>query len=97
MGFFSDLDAEKYDRTYSDRDLIKRIQKYLKPHSRFLLIIAGLVLFISASGAVQPVLVSRGLDRFTAATDADWLYALSGIILTLGITQIGRASCRERV
>jgi ATP-binding cassette subfamily B protein len=87
MGFFSDLDAEKYDRTYSDRDLIKRIQKYLKPHSRFLLIIAGLVLFISASGAVQPVLVSRGLDRFTAATDADWLYALSGIILTLGITR----------
>ena len=87
MGFFSDLDAEKYDRTYSDRDLLKRIKKYITPHSRFLFVVAGLVLFISASGAVQPVLVSRGLDRFTAATDTDWLYALSGIILALGITR----------
>ncbi len=87
MGFFSDLDAEKYDRTYSDRDLLERIKKYLKPHARFLFFVAGLVLFISASGAVQPVLVSRGLDRFTAATDTDWLYVLSGIILALGITR----------
>ncbi len=87
MGFFSDLDAEKYDRTYSDRDLLKRIKKYITPHSRFFVVIAGLVLFISASGALQPVLVSRGLDRFTAATDPEWLFALSGIILALGVTR----------
>jgi ATP-binding cassette subfamily B protein len=87
MGFFTDLDAEKYDRTYSDRELFKRIGRYLSPHSKFFIYIALLVLYISASGGLQPVLVSRGLDYFSNVSDPRWVYWLSAIILMLGITR----------
>ena len=40
MGFFSSLDAEKYDRTYSDRDLTRRIIGYFKPQRKRLVLIS---------------------------------------------------------
>ncbi len=34
MGFIMDgLDAEAYDRKYTDRDLVRRIARYFRPHS----------------------------------------------------------------
>ena len=40
MGFFDSLEAEKYDRTYSDRDLAKRIIGYFKPQWKRLILIS---------------------------------------------------------
>ena len=38
MGFIMDgLDAEAYDRTYSDRSLLRRILRYFQPQSRLIL------------------------------------------------------------
>ncbi len=34
MGFFSGLNAEKYDRQYTDRQLTARILEYFKPETR---------------------------------------------------------------
>lgn len=62
MGFFAGLDAEKYDRKYSDRELIRRILLYFRPHYHRLLLVGLLVLVVSGSGALLPVLVSRGID-----------------------------------
>lgn len=62
MGFFAGLDAEKYDRKYSDRELIRRILLYFRPHYQRLLLVGVLVLVVSGSGALLPVLVSRGID-----------------------------------
>jgi len=33
------IDAEKYDRAYSDRDLVARIIGYFRPHRRKVLVI----------------------------------------------------------
>jgi ATP-binding cassette subfamily B protein len=62
MGFFAGLDAEKYDRKYSDRELVRRILVYFHPHYRRLILVGLLVLVVSGSGALLPVLVSRGID-----------------------------------
>ncbi|MFZ6018730.1 MAG: ABC transporter ATP-binding protein, partial [Chloroflexota bacterium] len=62
MGFFAGLDAEKYDRKYSDRELIRRILNYFRPHFARLFIVGFLVSIVSGAGALMPILVSRGID-----------------------------------
>ena len=52
MGFFSNLDVEAYDREYSDRELLKRIVFYIKPHQGRLIGISILLILIGwRSGA----------------------------------------------
>jgi hypothetical protein len=34
MGFFAGLNDEKYDRQYTDRELLRRILEYFKPQTR---------------------------------------------------------------
>ncbi|MFZ6019099.1 MAG: ABC transporter ATP-binding protein, partial [Chloroflexota bacterium] len=53
---------EKYDRKYSDRELIRRILNYFRPHFARLFVVGFLVLIVSGAGALMPILVSRGID-----------------------------------
>jgi ATP-binding cassette subfamily B protein len=62
MGFFAGLNVEKYDRQYSDRQLIRRIVQYFKPQTKRLTWVTLLVLAIAAIGASLPVVVSRLVD-----------------------------------
>jgi ATP-binding cassette, subfamily B, bacterial len=62
MGFFSDLNTERYDRQYSDRQLLARILSYFKPHARRLVVVVVLILIIASSSAATPLIVSRGVD-----------------------------------
>ncbi|MGD8404841.1 MAG: ABC transporter ATP-binding protein [Anaerolineales bacterium] len=62
MGFFGGLNAEKYDRQYSDRQLVRRIAEYFKPQVRRLIAVSVLVISIGGVGAMLPVVVSRIVD-----------------------------------
>jgi len=62
MGFFSGLNEEKYDRQYSDRQLVGRITDYFKPQTRRLGIVSVLVVVIAFIGAGLPIAVSRMVD-----------------------------------
>jgi ATP-binding cassette subfamily B protein len=59
MGFFAGLNVEKYDRQYTDRQLVSRIVNYFKPQSKRFVWVAVLVVFIAAIGAALPILVSN--------------------------------------
>ncbi|MFH1183710.1 MAG: ABC transporter ATP-binding protein [Chloroflexota bacterium] len=62
MSFFQGLNAEKYDRQYSDRQLMRRIGEYFKPQTGRL---AGVMLLVIAIGAVYaawPVIVGWLVD-----------------------------------
>jgi len=86
MGFFSGLAAEKYDRQYSDKKLVRRIVDYFKNQTKSLLIIGISIVFRSVIEAFMPVIVSRGLDQVTVETITNkTVFTLSGIILILGI------------
>jgi ATP-binding cassette subfamily B protein len=59
MGFFAGLNTEKYDRQYSDRQLIGRIIDYFKPQGRRFTWVSILVALIAAIAAALPVIVSQ--------------------------------------
>ena len=71
MGFIMDgLDAEDYDRQYTDWALVKRIIGYFRPHGWKMLMVALVVFFSSVMDLVLPVVVSQALDQlqFTPET-----------------------------
>jgi len=86
MGFFSGLAAEKYDRQYSDRRLLRRIFDYFKTQSKRLTIVSTTLILRSVIDAATPVIVARGLDLVTQESiSLSFILTLTGIILGLGI------------
>jgi ATP-binding cassette subfamily B protein len=70
MGFIMDgLDAEAYDREYSDRQLLKRIVGYFRPHLKVMGGVAGLIMLNSIMEAAFPFLIARGLDQLEGAAN----------------------------
>ncbi len=71
MGFIMDgLDAEDYDRQYTDWELVKRIIGYFRPQGLKMLVVAVVVFLSSLMDLVLPVVVSQALDQlqFTPET-----------------------------
>ncbi|KAB2904552.1 MAG: ABC transporter ATP-binding protein [Anaerolineae bacterium] len=63
MGFFMDgLDAEAYDRQYSDRELVKRIVSYFRPQLPRMVIVATAVVLTAGVDVLLPIIISRSLD-----------------------------------
>jgi ATP-binding cassette subfamily B protein len=85
MGFFSSLGTEAYDRSYTDRELMRRIWLYFKPHKRRLTWVIILLLSIAALSAAVPILISRGVDLMAESALESGLYILSGLVLLAGI------------
>lgn len=86
MGFFEGLEAEKYDRKYSDKDLGKRIIQYFRPQLARLTGIAALLLVVSTVGAMLPIVVSRGVDAIKSQPSSTGFYLVAGVVLLLGLT-----------
>ena len=86
MGFFSDLNAEKYDRQYSDRELTRRIIGYFRTMRTRMTIIIVLTVALSAVMAALPVVVSRAVGYIAGQPDP----ALETILLIgLGVALVG--------
>jgi len=86
MGFFSGLAAEKYDRQYSDKQLIRRIFDYFKTQSTRLIVVLVTIIIRSVIDAFSPVIVAKGLDQVTQETiSTQFILILTGIILILGV------------
>lgn len=89
MGFFDGLNVEKYDRQYSDRQLMRRIGEYFKPQAPRLAIVILLVVAIGALLAAWPVIVSRLVDLL-ASRPTTQLIGLAGLVLALiGVLEWG--------
>jgi len=62
MGFFSGMNDEKYDRQYTDRQLVARITAYFRSEAGRLTTVSVLVIIIAFIGAALPIAVSRMVD-----------------------------------
>jgi ATP-binding cassette subfamily B protein len=83
MGFFSGLDAEKYDRQYSDQQLLRRMGDYFRPHMGKLWAIGWLSLFTAVAGAAVPLLLARALDELGAQlTDAQIYIVIAAVFVS---------------
>jgi ATP-binding cassette subfamily B protein len=89
MGFFTGLNAEKYDRQYTDRELTRRIIDYFTPQRKRMTIIIVLVVAISAVSAALPVVISRVVGFIASQPDP----SLQAVMLVgLGVALVGTAN-----
>jgi len=85
MSFFAGLNTEKYDRQYSDRQLVGRIATYFKPQTSRLSLLVSLVMIVSVLGAAQPVIVSKGVDLLKSQPDRNAILLISGAVFLIGL------------
>lgn len=64
MGFLMDgLDAEAYDRQYSDRVLLNRIVAYFRPHIKRMVLVSLAIVMTSLVETGLPIAISKGIDQ----------------------------------
>jgi ATP-binding cassette, subfamily B, bacterial len=86
MGFIMEgLDAEEYDRTYGDRQLVARIYRYFRPALGIMLFVALMIGLGSLMDTVLPVLLARAIDTIARARDLSGAWLLVTAILLSGV------------
>ena len=85
MGFLMDgIDAEGYDRSYTDRQLLGRIYDYFRPHLAAMGFVATMIVLDSLMSAVLPILIARGLDTIAIGQSSQNAGLLIAAILASG-------------
>ena len=84
MGIAGGLQAESYDRTYGDRELVRRILAYFRPHAGTVALVALVVALSSLAATVTPLVISRGINGLAGNTTAQTALALAGLVTVLG-------------
>ncbi len=86
MGFIMDgLDAEAYDRTYSDRVLVKRIVTYFRSQAKRMAAISTVIVLTSLVNTGLPIFISSGLDNLKYDSSTASLLKLTAGIVVLGV------------
>jgi ATP-binding cassette subfamily B protein len=85
MGFFAGLNDEKYDRQYSDRDLLRRILEYFKPQKTRLVWVIILVVVLAGVGAALPVVVARMVDLLKEQPSLTAISLVAVTVLLIGV------------
>ena len=85
MGFFAGLNDEKYDRQYTDRDLMRRIFDYFKPQTKRLVWVIVFVVILAGIGAALPVVVARMVDLLKGQPSLQAISLVSLTVLLIGI------------
>ena len=89
MAFFAGLNAEKYDRQYTDRQLVRRIASYFRPQARRFVWVTLLVVAIGAIGASLPVVVSRLVDLLKDQPSSQAIVIAGSVLLVIAFATWG--------
>jgi ABC-type multidrug transport system fused ATPase/permease subunit len=90
MGFIMDgLDAESYDRKYSDKVLFRRIVQYFSPYWLRVLLIAGMIVLAALVDVGLPILISSGIDQLSNSPAIGDLVGISVAITLFACTSWG--------
>ncbi len=92
MGFILDgLETEAYDRTYRDRELLRRILGYFRPYTGRMVLVAAAISLNSVAGTAGPILISKGIDllRVEKSPSATTILLLASGVLLLGVMAWG--------
>ncbi|MBX0327714.1 ABC transporter ATP-binding protein/permease [Oscillochloris sp. ZM17-4] len=87
MGFlFDGLDAEQYDRSYSDGDLVRRILGYFRPQARKMGVAAAMIASAALLDAGIPIFIARSIDTLRADTTFSRIALTALALAALGAT-----------
>lgn len=92
---FSGLNTEAYDRTYTDRELVRRVASYFGRDRRRMLWTLLTIVLLAIITAIQPLLVAQGInllgeDPATSALVALVLLSLLIALLIWGVSWLRR-------
>ncbi|MFM8321579.1 MAG: ABC transporter ATP-binding protein [Chloroflexota bacterium] len=97
MGFFAGLASERYDRQYTDRQLVWRIAGYFRPYRARLALVTLLVLLIAGAGAATPLLVSRQVGALAETGAQAGIWLISSLVLLAGFASWACNWARRRL
>lgn len=83
------LEAEAYDRQYSDKELLKRILAYFRPHRRKVIIVTFCVFLMAVAGAALPLIVSNSVGIMADGGNDRYVSLLIGVVFFMGISNWG--------
>jgi ATP-binding cassette, subfamily B, bacterial len=89
MGFFAGLNDEKYDRQYTDRELMRRIITFFKPQTKRLVLVIVLVIVLAGIGAALPVVVARMVDLLREQPSLQAISLVGLAVLLIGVALWG--------
>lgn len=84
MSIMGGLEAEEYDRTYSDAELVRRIAAYFRPHWRKVLLVALMVSLVSLAATVTPIIIAHSIDLLAGNPQLQLLLAAAAVVTVLG-------------
>ncbi len=97
MGLLGGLGADKYDRQYDDGYLIQRLATYFKPFKRRFSIIVVLVIVFASIGAVNPVIISSGVEALRDQNPDGTLQLILSGLLVFGVADFFVYLLRRRL
>jgi ATP-binding cassette subfamily B protein len=89
MGFFDELNPEKYDRQYKDADLVRRIAGQFHAHRKGIFQISALTVVMSLIGAILPIVSGRAIDFLTFGEEWVVYLVIPGVIAAVGVSEWG--------
>ncbi|MEO1643945.1 MAG: ABC transporter ATP-binding protein [Chloroflexota bacterium] len=95
MGFFGNLEGDKYDRQYSDGQLFKRIWDYAARYRNYLWwIVAGFTTLAIVS-ALRPILIAEGIDALE--NSQNFLMLILGGLIASAVIEYAANWVRRRL
>jgi ATP-binding cassette subfamily B protein len=89
MGFFEGLNAEKYDRQYSDRQLVGRITEYFKPQAKRFAWVTVWMILLGVILAALPVVVGRLVDLLKNQPRLDAIAVAGAVLVVIAFANWG--------
>ncbi len=83
------LDSEDYDRSYPDKELLRRIFAYFRPHRRRLFLAAGMLSLNAVTSTAGPILISLALDLVKETPSLRAMLFLSLGVVLFGVSAWG--------
>ncbi len=94
---FAGLDTESYDRSYSDRELVRRVGVYFARDRKRLIWSVVLIVALAVVTAVQPLVVAEGVNLLGQNPAPAMLIALVAVSLAIGLFIWGANWLRRRL
>ena len=87
------IEAEKYDRSYSDRELVRRILTYFRPYRRKVSVVILCIALMAGLGALVPLLIAGSLNA--GAAGAAFPLTLAILVFVAGVATWALAGIRR--
>ncbi len=81
MGFFGNLNADAYDRQYTDRALVARMAAYFRPHRGPLTVVAITLIVSALLDTALPLILAAGVSALSEQPELSFFLVLAGALL----------------